>query len=174
MRLDHILAAADLETMQQHMSQKNADGAPFLLQPLVAAPHLIDGEPNLRLLLLAKLLTKGALLNGSAKAAAVAAITIQQIMLVSVCRGFTSMEGLCMCACACALLQTVQSLSVNAQASKLLERCPRISVYPSITAPSSGHHVHEAHDTSASAHDWHFQTGPDELCPADKQVFCVR
>ena len=89
--LDQILAAADLDTMQQHMSQKGSDGAPFLLQPLVAAPHLIDGEPNLRLLLLARLLTKGALLNGSAKAASVAASTVQQIMLVSVCRGFTSM-----------------------------------------------------------------------------------
>ena len=93
MRLEHILAAADLDTLQQHLTKRDPNGAPFLLQPLMDAPHLVDGEPNSRLLGLAQLLTKGAKLNGSAKAAATVASTIQQMMMVSVCRGFTSAEG---------------------------------------------------------------------------------
>ena len=93
LRLEHILAAADLDILQQHLSRKDPSGAPFLLQPLMAAPYLVEGEPNSRLLLLAKLLTRGAKLNGSAKAAAIAANAIQQMMMVSVCRGFTLSEG---------------------------------------------------------------------------------
>lgn len=93
LRLEHILAAADLNTLQHQLAKKDVHGTPFLLQPLTAAPHLVEGEPNARLLQLANLLTKGAQLNGSAKAAAVAANTIQQMMIVSICRGFTSAEG---------------------------------------------------------------------------------
>ena len=93
LRLEHILAAADLDTLQQHLTKRDPNRAPFLLQPLMGAPHLVEGEPNSRLLLLAQLLTEGAKLNGSAKAAAIAASTIQQMMMVSVCRGFTSAEG---------------------------------------------------------------------------------
>lgn len=93
LRLEHILAAADLDTLQKQVGRKDAHGTPFLLQPLMSAPHLVEGEPNSRLLQLAQVLTKGAQLNGSAKAAAVAASAIQQMMMVSVCRGFTSAEG---------------------------------------------------------------------------------
>lgn len=66
---------------------------PFLLQAFVTAPNLVEGDPNPRLLTLAKLLVQGARLNGSAKAAAVASQVIQDIMLVSVCRGFHTDKG---------------------------------------------------------------------------------
>lgn len=57
------------------------------------APNLVEGDPNPRLLTLARLLVQGAKLNGSAKAAAVAAHVIQDVMLVSVCRGFHTEAG---------------------------------------------------------------------------------
>ena len=93
LRLDHVFAAAELDTLQQSLSKPGPSGAPFLLQPFVTAPHLVEGNPNLRLLTLARLLTHRARLNGSAKAAAVAAGAVQQVMLVSVCRGFHIEEG---------------------------------------------------------------------------------
>ena len=93
LRLTHIFAAAKLDNLQQTLSKQGPSGAPFLLQPFVTAPHLVEGNPNLRLLTLARTLAEGAKLNGSAKAAAVAADAIQQAMLVSVCRGFYTEEG---------------------------------------------------------------------------------
>ena len=91
--LPHVFAAAHLETLQKTLCKQGPSGTPFLLQPFVTTPNLVEADPNQRLLTLAGLLTQGAKLNGSAKAAAVAATAIQQMMLVSVCRGFHTEEG---------------------------------------------------------------------------------
>lgn len=93
LRLPQVFAAAHLETLQQRLSRQGPSQTPFLLQALVTAPNLVEGDPTPRLLTLAKLLVQGAQLNGSAKAAAVAADVIQDVMLVSVCRGFHTEEG---------------------------------------------------------------------------------
>jgi len=93
LRLPHIFAAAELETLQQTLCKQGPSGTPFLLQPFVTSPNLVEADPNPRLLTLGRLLTQGAKLNGSAKAAAVAATAIQHMMLVSVCRGFHTQEG---------------------------------------------------------------------------------
>ena len=93
LRLPHIFAAAELDTLQQTLCKQGPSGTPFLLQPFVSSPNLVEADPNPRLLSLGSLLTQGAKLNGSAKAAAVAATAIQHIMLVSVCRGFHTQEG---------------------------------------------------------------------------------
>ena len=93
LRLPHIFAAAELETLQQTLCKQGPSGTPFLLQPFVSSPNLVEVDPNPRLLTLGRLLTQGAKLNGSAKAAAVAATAIQHMMLVSVCRGFHTHEG---------------------------------------------------------------------------------
>ncbi|KAL0036203.1 hypothetical protein WJX79_007899 [Trebouxia sp. C0005] len=93
LRLPHIFAAAELETLQQTLCKQGPSGTPFLLQPFVTSPNLVEADPNPRLLTLGRLLAQGAKLNGSAKAAAVAATAIQHMMLVSVCRGFHTQEG---------------------------------------------------------------------------------
>lgn len=93
LRFPQVFAAAQLETLQQRLSRREPSQPPFLLQALVTAPNLVDGDPTPRLLTLATLLVQGAKLNGSAKAAAVAANVIQDAMLVSVCRGFHTEEG---------------------------------------------------------------------------------
>ena len=93
LRLPQVFAAAQLETLQQRLSRQAPSETPFLLQAFVTAPNLVEGDPNPRLLILAKLLVQGARLNGSAKAAGVAANVIQDVMLVSVCRGFHTEEG---------------------------------------------------------------------------------
>lgn len=93
LRFPQVFAAAQLETLQQRLSRQEPSQAPFLLQALVTAPNLVDGDPTPRLLTLATLLVQGARLNGSAKAAAVAANVLQDAMLVSVCRGFHTEEG---------------------------------------------------------------------------------
>ena len=93
LRLPDVFAAAQLQTLQQTLCKLGPTGTPFLLQPFVTAPHLVEADPNPRLLTLAGLVTQGAKLNGSAKAAGVAATVIQHIMLVSVCRGFHTEEG---------------------------------------------------------------------------------
>ncbi|DBA95921.1 TPA: hypothetical protein ACH3X1_001448 [Trebouxia sp. C0004] len=93
LRLPHIFAAAELATLQQTLCKQGPSGTPFLLQPFVTSPNLVKADPNPRLLTLGRLLTHGAKLNGSAKAAAVAATAIQHMMLVSVCRGFHTLEG---------------------------------------------------------------------------------
>ena len=93
LRLPHIFAAAELATLQQTLCKQGPSGTPFLLQPFVSSPNLVEADPNPRLLTLGRLLTQGAKLNGSAKAAAVAATAIQHMMLVSVCRGFHTQEG---------------------------------------------------------------------------------
>ena len=94
LRLPQVFAAAQLETLQQRLSRQGPSETPFLLQAFVTAPNLVEGDPNPRLLTLARLLVQGARLNGSAKAAAVAAHVIQDVMLVSVCRGFHTEEGI--------------------------------------------------------------------------------
>ena len=93
LRLPQVFAAAHLETLQQSLSRQGPSETPFLLQAFVTAPNLVEGDPNPRLLGLAKLLVQGAKLNGSAKAAAVASQVIQDVMLVSVCREFHTDEG---------------------------------------------------------------------------------
>ena len=93
LRLPQVFAAAQLQTLQQRLSRREPSQPPFLLQALVTAPNLVEGDPNPRLLTLANLLVQGAKLNGSAKAAAVAANVIQDVVLVSVCRGFHTDEG---------------------------------------------------------------------------------
>lgn len=94
LRLPQVFAAAQLDTLQQCLSRQGPSVTPFLLQAFVTAPNLVEGDPNPRLLTLARLLVQGAKLNGSAKAAAVAAHVIQNVMLVSVCRGFHTEEGI--------------------------------------------------------------------------------
>ena len=94
MRLPQVFAAAQLDTLQQRLSRQGPSETPFLLQAFVTAPNLVEGDPNPRLLTLARLLVQGAKLNGSAKAAAVTAHVIQDVMLVSVCRGFHTEEGI--------------------------------------------------------------------------------
>jgi len=93
LRLPHVFAAAQLETLQQTLCKQDPSGTPFLLQPFVTTPNLVEADPNPRLLTLARLLTQGAKLNGSAKAAAVAATAVQHMMFVSVCRGFHTEPG---------------------------------------------------------------------------------
>ena len=94
LRLPQVFAAAQLRVLQQSLIRQGRSETPFLLQALVAAPNLVEGDPSPRLVALAKLLVQGAQINGSAKAASVAASVIQQVVLVSVCRGFHTDEGM--------------------------------------------------------------------------------
>ena len=90
--LPQVVVASQLDALQTLCSYIN-DGVPHLLQSLITAPMLIQGQPNARLLRVAALLTEAADLCGSAKAAALAATVARQTMLLSVCRGFSDQEG---------------------------------------------------------------------------------
>ncbi|BDA40960.1 hypothetical protein COCOBI_01-6140 [Coccomyxa sp. Obi] len=92
LRLPHVIAAADAHVLQEVLCNC-VEGLPFLLQPLVDAPSLMQGDPGPRLLQVAGLLTAAASTSSSAAVAAMAASVVHGIMFTSVCRGFISGQG---------------------------------------------------------------------------------
>ncbi|KAK9806258.1 hypothetical protein WJX72_007513 [[Myrmecia] bisecta] len=91
LRLSQIISAADLQLLAARIdlsaTPEAGSGVPFLLQPLLDAPTLVQGNPGPRIVRCAELLTDAARLNGSAQAAGLAASLIQQLLLASVGQG---------------------------------------------------------------------------------------